>query len=65
MKGKNNSPKLKEIQTAKENLNHVKSNIISKKEFLETHTPDHSDLEKRIQPVYCDISRLRKERSNF
>ena len=53
------------IQRSKENLQEVKKGIvISKKEFLETHTPDHSDLEKRIRTSYCDISRLKRERNN-
>ena len=53
------------IQRSKETLQEVKKGIvISKKEFLETHTPDHSDLEKRIRTSYCDISRLKRERNN-
>ena len=56
--------KLEMIQKSKKALKDVKTGvIISKKEFLETHTPDHSDLEKRIQTPYCDISRLRRERN--
>ena len=57
--------KLEMIQKSKKALKDVKTGvIISKKEFLETHTPDHSDLEKRIRTSYCDISRLKRERNN-
>ena len=58
------SKRIETIQKSKQTLQEVKKGvIISKKEFLETHTPDHSDLEKRIRTSYCDISRLKRERN--
>ncbi len=63
MEAKTNE-KLEMIQKSKETLQEVKKGVIvSKKEFLETHTPDHSDLDKRIRPTYCDISRFKRERN--